>query len=216
MSKILLMCALLLAAIFVSAQQDTKAKSILDQVSQKTSSLKSFSADFAFTMQNMGMNINEKNTGSIQIKGQKYCVELPEVGMKVFSDGKTVWNYMKDGNQVTISNIDDESNELMNPSSLFSIYEKDFVSKFVAEKKLGSKTVYEIDLFPQSKDQDVSKVTVTINKENMMIHSAVLHGNDGNLYGIEVLKMETNREFPDSHFIFDKSKYKDLEVIDFR
>ena len=71
MRKFFLMCALLLAAIFVSAQQDTKAKNILDQVSQKTSSLKSFSADFAFTMQNKGMNINEKNVGYIQIKGQK-------------------------------------------------------------------------------------------------------------------------------------------------
>ena len=40
--------------------------------------------------------------------------------MKVFSDGATIWNYMKDGNQVTISTIEDAGNELMDPSSLFT------------------------------------------------------------------------------------------------
>lgn len=216
MRKIFLTGVALLSSLLLSAQQDVKAKGILDQVSEKTSSLKTIAADFAFTMQNKEMDINEKNMGSIKIKGQKYCVDLSDAGIKVFSDGKTVWNYMKDGNQVTISDLDDQSNELMSPSSLFSIYEKDFTSKFIAEKKLGNKVVYQIELFPENKEQDVSKVVLSIDKETMMIQSAVLYETDGNLYGIEVLKMETNREFPDTDFVFDSSKYKDLEIIDFR
>ena len=64
--------------------------------------------------------------------------------------------------------------------------------------------------------QDVSRVTVMFNKETMMIHSALLYGNDGNLYGIEVTRLDSGQEIADNEFVFDSSKYPDLEVIDFR
>jgi outer membrane lipoprotein-sorting protein len=216
MKNIFLTSAVLLIALFAHAQQDAKAKGILDEVSAKTRSFKTISADFSFSMENKAMSINEKNDGSIKLKGQKYFVDLPGAGIKVYSDGKTNWNYMKQGNQVTISTIDEGSSELMDPSSLFSIYEKGFTSKFIAEKTVGGKVVYQIDLFPDKKEYDVSKISIEINKATMMIQSAQLFGNDGNLYGITVKKMETNKEFTDSDFAFDAKKFPDVEVIDLR
>jgi outer membrane lipoprotein-sorting protein len=216
MRKVYLIGMILLASVIAMAQQDEKAKEILNKASEKNRSYKSMAADFVFSMKNVEMEIDEKNQGSIKIKGQKYCVELPDVGMKMISDGTTLWNYMKDGNQVTISNLEEAGNDLMDPSSLFTIYEQGFKSKFVEEKKVGSKTVYVIDLFPDSDKYDVSKITVMIDESTLMIQSALLYGTDENLYGIEVNKMETNKNFPDSDFIFDSSKYDDIEEIDLR
>ena len=216
MKNLFLTTVIILIGIFAQAQQDAKAKGILDEVSAKTRSFKTISADFSFSMENKAMSINEKNDGSIKLKGQKYFVDLPGAGIKVYSDGKTNWNYMKQGNQVTISTIDEGSSELMDPSSLFSIYEKGFTSKFVAEKTVGSNVVYQIDLFPDKKEYDVSKISIEINKATMMIQSAKLFGTDGNLYGITVKKMETNKEFTDSEFAFDAKKFPDVEVIDLR
>jgi outer membrane lipoprotein-sorting protein len=216
MKRILFTTAVILIALFTKAQQDPKAKSILDEVSAKTKSFKTISADFSFSMENKAMSINEKNDGSIKLKGQKYLVDLPGAGVKVYSDGKTNWSYMKQGNQVTISTIEDSGSELMDPSSLFSIYEKGFTSKFIAEKNVGGKTVYQIDLFPDKKEYDVSKITIEINKTTMMIQSAQLFGTDGNIYGILVKKMEMDKNFPDSEFVFDAKKFPDVEVIDLR
>jgi outer membrane lipoprotein-sorting protein len=206
----------MLTAFFTRAQQDPKAKSILDEVSGKTKTFKTIEADFSFSMENKEMEINEKNEGSIKLKGQKYFVDLPGAGVKVYSDGKTNWNYMKKGNQVTISLIEDSGSELMDPSSLFSIYEKGFSSKFIAEKNVSGKTVYQIDLFPDKKEYDVSKITIEINKTTMMIQSAQLFGTDGNIYGIIVKKMETNKDFADNEFVFDAKKFPDVEIIDLR
>jgi len=216
MRSIFLTSAILLIAIFTQAQQDAKAKSILDEVSGKTKTFKTISADFLFSMENKEMEINEKNNGSIKLKGQKYFVDLPSAGVKVYSDGKANWNYMKQGNQVTISSIDDSSNELMDPSSLFSIYEKGFSSKFVAEKNVAEKVVYQIDLFPDKKEYDVTKISIQIDKSTMMIQSAQLFGTDGNIYGIVVKRMETNKDFPDTDFTFDAKKFPDVEIIDLR
>lgn len=211
---------IIIVALFVAhvslAQSDEKAKEILDEVSAKTKTFKSMSADFVFSMVNEEMEIDEHNAGTIKVKGQKYAVKLPDLGVEVFSDGTTIWNYMKDGNQVTISSVEDESSELMDPSSIFSIYERGFRSEYVGEVEENGKTLYRIDLFPDSDEYDVTKIEVSIDKNTMMLSSATLYATDENLYTIEVKKMDTGQNFPDSDFVFDAGKYGDVEVIDFR
>ncbi len=224
------MRGILLAVVAVFAvnmgwTQDTKAKEILDKVSEKTRAYKSINADFSFSTENQEMDINEGNDGSIKIKGKKYNLKMKglkggeqqsEVILEVFSDGVILWNYMKDGNQVTVSKVDDESNELMDPSSIFTIYERGFKSEFIAEKKMDDKTVYHINLYPDSDEFDVSKIEIFIDKAAYMIHAATLFAADGNLYKILVNKLETDKDFSDSEFVFDASKHPDVEVIDFR
>lgn len=216
--KTLFLLGLFLASfLFASAQQDTKAKQILDEVSAKTRSFNTISADFDFSMENEEMDIYEKNSGSIQLKGQKYVVDLPDVGVKVYSDGETIWNYMADGNQVTISYLEDGGSELMDPSSVFTIYERGFRSKYIGEKNLaGSGAGYEIELYPDSDEHEVTKIVLFIGKADSMIKSALLFGTDGNTYGIEIKKMNTTANLPDAHFIFNPAGFPDLEVIDFR
>lgn len=214
--KLVLIVGFLVTALSAFSQSDAKAKEILDEVSAKTKTFKTMSADFVFSMVNEEMDINEQNEGSIKVKGQRYVVLLPGVGVEVYSDGNTVWNYMKDGNQVTITNVDDSGSELMDPTSIFSIYERGFRSKFIGEKNEDGKTIYQIELYPDSDEYQVEKIELFIEKTTMMLEKATLFGTDDNLYAILVKKMETNQDFPDAIFVFDKSKHGDVEEIDLR
>ncbi len=216
MKRKLIAIFILLIGTSVLAQQDQKAKNILDQVSKKTKSFTSISARFSFSMENIEENIKEKNNGSLNLKGDKYMVELPDLGVEVYSDGETIWSYQADGNQVSITSKEDGGQELMDPATIFQIYEKGFDYKFIEEKKEKGKPLYYIDLIPQSDELDYSKVTICINKNTLMIDKAIMYGFDGNLYGIEVTKMETNKPMDEKMFVFNASKYPDIEVIDFR
>jgi outer membrane lipoprotein-sorting protein len=216
MKHIFLLGIFLASVFFGQAQQDAKAKQILAEVSENTRSFKTISADFIFSMENKAMDIDEQNEGTIKLKGQKYVVDLPDIGVKVFSDGKTLWNYMEDGNQVTISDMEDGGSELMDPSTVFTIYEKGFQAKYIGEKTKGNEIVHQIELFPDSEEHEVSKILLSISKADKMIKSALLYGTDGNIYGIEVKKMDTQTELPDSYFVFKAGDYGDVEIIDFR
>ena len=224
MKRLVFIVAVLLTANLTWAQ-DAKAKQILDQVSEKSGAYKSIIADFIFSTENEEMDINESNEGTIKVKGKKYNLKMKglkgsdqeaDVILEVFSDGTTLWNYMKEGNQVTISDIEAEGNELMDPSSIFTIYEHGFRSEYVAEAKVGGKSVHQINLFPDSDEHDVSKIEIAIDKSTMMISSAVLHAMDENLYRIVVHKLVTDKDFPDTDFVFNKANYADVEEIDFR
>jgi len=216
MKRIFFLGVVLISLLAASAQQDSKAKQILDEVSKKTRSWESLTADFIYSMENDEMDIHEKNEGSIKMKGEKYVINLPEIGWKIFSDGETIWNYMEEANQVTISNMEEGGSELMNPSTVFTLYEKGFRSELKGEKTIGSTTCHQIELFPDSPDFEVIKIILNISKPDNVLKSAWLYSTDGNLYGIEVIKMDTDNDFSDEFFVFKPHEYTDIEIIDFR
>jgi len=101
MKYIMILVIVMHLTITTDAQQDAKAKGILDQVSQKTRSYKTIAADFSFALENKAMNINEVNDGSIIIKGDQYHVEIPGSGVKVFSNGKEEMNFSIENGELT-------------------------------------------------------------------------------------------------------------------
>lgn len=224
MKKILIMLAVAFAVNFAQAQ-DARAKEILDKVSAKTKTFTYIYADFVFSTENAELDIDESNAGVIKINGGKYNLKMKGLKgsdqendyiLEVFCNESLLWNYMKDGNQVTISDLEEEGNELMDPSSIFTIYERGFKSEYVGEDKVNGKAVYQINLFPDSDEYEVEKIEVFVDKANYVISAATLYGTDGNQYRIVVNKFDTSRTFPDSDFEFNESNYEDVEVIDFR
>ena len=216
MRSLFILVIFLMAVSLLKAQPDAKAKQILDEVSAKTRSFPSITADFIFSLENIHADIRENNEGTIKVKGSKYRLELPEIGLQVYSDGITLWNYMAEGNQVTISAVEEGGDDLMDPASVFTIYEKGFRSKLVDDKRIGSVDCYQIELYPDSDEFEVTKIVLFIGKQDKMIKSASLFGTDGNLYGIEIKKMNTTDDLPDAFFVFNPADYSDLVVIDFR
>jgi outer membrane lipoprotein-sorting protein len=95
MKRFLLISSLLLIfASVVHAQQDPKAKQILDKVSQVTKSYKTVQIDFSFNLNNPKTKTSETNTGWVALKGNSYRLHMPALGMDVYSDGKTTWSYL--------------------------------------------------------------------------------------------------------------------------
>jgi outer membrane lipoprotein carrier protein len=200
----------------LSAQSDPKAKSLLEQTSKKMQSFQTISASFTFTMDNAKMNVHEKNSGSLLMKGKKYQVKLPDMGMQVFSDGQTVWNMMKEANQVTISNSGDQGEGSIDPTTIFNVYQEGYIYRFVEDKNVNGETISFVELIPSDKTKEFTKLLVGIIKDKLLVSSLVTYGKDGNLYGIYVNDFKSNQPIADSEFIFDKSKYPDIEVVDFR
>jgi outer membrane lipoprotein-sorting protein len=214
--KYLFLFATLLSVIRMTGQNDQKALEILEQTSKNMQSFQTISASFSFTMENAKMNLKEKNSGTLVLKGNKYQVKLPDLGVEIFCDGKTVWNFTREANQVTISNAGEEGQGIIDPTAIFNVYKEGYDYKFVEEKTGNGKVISFIDLFPKDKGKEFTKITIGIDKAKKVVSSLVTHGKDGNLYGINVADMKTNQPVSDQEFVFNKTLYKDVEIIDFR
>jgi outer membrane lipoprotein-sorting protein len=177
------------------AQQDPNAKKILDRVAEKNKQYTSIQADFELTIENRRENQVSTSSGIINIKGEKYYLE--SLGSKVFFDGKTLWSYMEDINEVTITEPDQESDDIIeNPIKIFDFYNRDFKYHLVGEAKLDEGWMYEIDLFPNNLEQPYSRFKIYIkrNTEELFMLKAV--GKDGIDYTAFLKNMNITKIYP--------------------
>jgi outer membrane lipoprotein-sorting protein len=216
MKRLLFIAILLAFASSGYSQQDAKAKEILEKVTKTTQGLASIDAKFSFEMNNAAEKIQEKSTGTIVLKNKKYKLNIPQMGLQITCDGKTIWTYMVNSNEVSIANLDEETDDLMDPSKIFTIYERGFNYKFVSESVDGGVPVYNIDLTPQKPAGDIQKIKIMIDKQKLLIRGANMTGKDGNNYNVLVSEFKTDGIYKDTDFVFDPKKYKGIEIVDMR
>ena len=216
MKRVYLFGVLFLAVGSLFAQQDAKAKEVLDKLSQTSKSYKTIQIDFAFTLENKTGSVTETNEGSVALKGKSYRLHMPAMGMEVFSNGAATWSYLTESNEVNITENEADSDAALNPANLFTIYEKGFKYTYVGEESIGGKTAQVIDLFPTDKAKEFTKVRLYVDKTKYQILRAKTFNKDGNAYTLTLKNMKTDQSLADDYFKFDPAKYPKVEINDMR
>ncbi|HEX2845672.1 MAG TPA: outer membrane lipoprotein carrier protein LolA, partial [Chitinophagaceae bacterium] len=174
----------------------------------------SVQAAFSYKVEDAKGKVQSNKTGTITMKGTKYRVNFGS--QEIFCDGKTVWSYDKSAKEVTINNLD-ASGSTLTPQKLFTnFYDKDFLYLLNGEKKMGAKTLQEIEMTPTDKGKAFHKVYLQVDKAAKTIYSTKVLENGGNRYTYTVTSMKTNLPAADNMFAFDKSKYPGVEEVDLR
>ncbi|HPD95688.1 MAG TPA: outer membrane lipoprotein carrier protein LolA [Tenuifilaceae bacterium] len=206
---------LLIGMLGANAQDDERAIKAVKEFSQKMQTVKSISANFTFTLENLQENITDTHQGKIILKGNMYWLEL--MGMELFFDGKTKWQYIKDANEVTISTPNGGDGGFMDdPTTLFRDYDKNFKSKFKGQKQVRNRVIYEMDFYPRNLNLPYSSVKLEFDRNSLEPILIRYQGKDGNNYIIKVKNFRTNIPVRDDRFTFNAKKFKGVEVVDMR
>lgn len=211
---------MLASVLFVNAQDknpttnDADAKKILDAVSTKFKTYAAPQASFTYKVENAQGKALSSKKGSVVMKGNKYKVSMD--GMEIFSDGRTLWNYDKSANEVTVNNVDASGSGMTPQRMLTNFYDKDFFYKYNGEKKEAGKTLQEIELTPTDKNKPFHKVYLLIDKASRTIYSARFLEKTGGRYSYTINSLKTSGATKDADFVFDKKKYPGVEVVDLR
>ena len=220
MKKILIVLISIAFIVNASAQtnslgkNDPEAKKILDAVSNKFKTYKSLIGNFILEIKDANGKIQGTKKGKLMMKGNKYAISL--TGQEIMCDGKSVWTYDQTANEVQLDKFDPNGSTL-SPQKLFTnFYDKDFLYMLRGEKKLGAKTLQEVELTPTDKTKSFFKVLVTIEKSANMITNTQIFEKNGNRFAYAMNNVVTNATLGDEMFVFDLKKYKGIEVIDLR
>lgn len=204
----------LILPMMAAAQTPNKGKTILDGVCLQTKSYATIEIAFTYTMENTSKKIKETKAGTACMKGDKYWLDFS--GQQIISDGKTVWTYIRDNNEVQINTVNPNDDQAMNPAKLLTGYDKNFTPKFIKEETRGSKIIQVIDLTPL-KARSYFKIRVEIDKVKKQITRAIVYDKNGTTtYTYDVTKFVTNTTIADSKFTFKASDHPGVEIIDLR
>jgi outer membrane lipoprotein carrier protein len=195
----------------LSAQKDPEAVRVLEEFSRKAASAPSVKIDFTVDANDTREGDITTVSGSAVISGDSYRVTTDD--NVILSDGKAVWNYLPDVNEVTITEPDpDEGSFMAKPSLLFSMYEKGYKVRLLEQNA----TEWVIDLYPEDINVSLVRIRLKIGKTLYDLRTAEYRTKDGMNVTLAADKYDLTFRPAPGYFTFNPSDYKGVEVIDMR
>lgn len=200
MKRSIIICLLSALSLQVSAQKDVKAKEVLDAVVANYEKSTGTEIIFGGTMD-----------GSIILKGEKFVLDCG--GIKSWFDGKTLWSYVEENEEVNVSSPTNDELQAINPYMMLGMYRNGFNYVYAGEKNRNGTACKEVVMTPE-KNQDVKRIVVDVNSKMEPVYICI-EGYNGEKQEIEIRKY-LPKKTDDSMFVFDKAKYPKVEIIDLR
>jgi outer membrane lipoprotein-sorting protein len=158
-------------------------------------------------MNNLSENIADSFQGKISVKEEMYVLFIE--GQKIINNSETVWTYLEDLNEVTISEFDPEEQEL-SLNNIFEIYKSGFSFKFLGEEK----NIRLVEIYPDDQEKSYFKILFKIDSDGLLSSFSVFDkSNSTFVYMINDFKEES---LENNLFTFIPEDYPEIEVIDFR
>lgn len=183
-----------------SAQAQTATK-VLDKAAATVTMKEGVKADFKMSG-SMG-----STTGTIVIKGKKFHATTPQAS--VWFDGKTQWTYMKDNDEVNVSNPNESQLQAINPYNFLNLYKKGYKATINSS---GSSHV--VHLTASSADRKIKELFITVDKKTYHpTQVKLLQGKKWTVFDITNLKKQATA---DAEFRFNAKEFPHAEIIDLR
>ena len=152
-------------------------------------------------------DITDSFSGKISVRDDKYVLYIE--GQKIINDSKTVWTYLEDLNEVTISDFD-ASEQDISINNVFEVYKEGYKHKFI-DKVNG---INNVEIYPDDESKSYFKISFAI-LENNLLSSFTVYDKSNSIF-IYTIDDFMEEDLDNSLFFFDLEKYPDIEVIDFR
>lgn len=192
------------------AEKNAQARKILDATAKKISGASGIEASFRLTSF-VGSTEQGTGSGTIRMKGKKYKLTAGE--QTTWFDGKTLWNYNEDIQEVNVTTPTRQEMQTMNPYAFLALYRQGYDYK-VKNVTYNGKAMYDVTLTAEKAGSEIPEVIITISKENTPLCIRLRQGK--NWTRITITSFNAKRKFGDDMFRFPASEYPDAEIVDMR
>jgi len=198
---------LFISSMLIAAETKITAEKILDNVRKDLNSLE---ADFIQYETDANGNKSENSTGKVWLNAPnqfkwEYQKPIPQL---IVADGKQVWVYDEDLEQVTIKQQNSKQNPiyvLLNKEQTQKHYTLSLIEKTGADKD----TVQWIKMLPKKPNDDVKVVWLGVDANNLV--SLKLQNQMDNIVVFEFLNVKRNPILKSDFFIFNVPE--DIEIL---
>jgi outer membrane lipoprotein-sorting protein len=192
---------IMVAALMSMGSFAQSAKAVLDKAAGTITAQSGVKANFKMT------TANGSTSGTIAIKGKKFYATTPQA--KVWFDGKTQWTYLKNNDEVNVSNPTEAQLQAINPYNFIHLYKRGYTYTMNT-----AGTDYVIHLVANSTDRKIKEMFISVNKKTYQPKQVkMLQGKKWTTFDINSIKKEN---IADSQFRFNAKDFPKAEVIDLR
>jgi len=188
------------------------AQEIIHKVEERYESLNDFQAVFQ-----QALYMDEADTvgylasGTLWVKKPvRFRLELEH--QTTVSDGRTLWTYVPDNNQVLVDAVDTTGGS-MRPDQLFLTYFQDAEAMLCGTEQVAGFDCYHLCLEPDE-ETAVASLQVWVDRDNWLARRLTFTDDGGMITHYRFTEMQINPGLADSLFVFQAPDT--VEVIDMR
>ena len=206
---ILMILAVLLPA---PAAQSITAGEILRKVEERYESLNDFRATF-----HQALYMDEADTAGYLASGTLWVKKPVQFRLELehqttVSDGRTLWTYVPDNNQVLVDAADTTGGG-MRPDQLFLTYFQDAEATLCGAEEVAGLECYHLYLQP-AEETAVASLEVWVDKSSYLARRLTFNDDGGMITHYRFTETQINPGLDDSLFVFQAPDT--VEVIDMR
>ncbi len=201
--KILIVIAMLSGAfsIYGTETADAILKKAASGINGSSGLTASFTLDYG----------QQKISGTMKAAGKKFALQTPS--SSTWYDGKNMWTYNAKNAETTLMTPTPQEVAEANPLSIVNTYSSNFTATFAKGQNKGSKTIV---LTPKSKQTGYKSVHVTIPEGSVYPSKLVIIPSNGQKVTVSITQVKSGQKLPETTFVYPKSKYPKVEIVDLR
>ena len=197
--------AIILTTSTLKAQNsaDALVRTFVDQLK----SHKNLELVFNYQFSPDGKNFSETQKGQAWLQGEAYKIEMAE--QQNISDGKTIWTYFVDEEEVMVSNATEGTDNT--PLKLLTSLDENYAATI---SKMDNDGLCTVEL--ANPKGPYKRITLKINTKTTEIKSADIYVEDGSKMVVNVEEVKFDQKLDDKFFTFDEKAHPKVDVIDMR
>lgn len=213
MKKTILIFLIYLNCNSMYSQNDSRAISLLNKVSEKIDSSLSFKISFTYTLENINEGINQNSDGSIIIKEDNYLLDF--MGIKQLSDANKIYSIVPENEEIIISNIEDDDNNTIKPSKLLVFYRDGYLILWDKKEIIDDNVIQFVKLIPIDSVSDIDYLLLGIDTSTNDIKKLIEIGKNQTKTILSVKSIEYDILIEDDLFVFNKDDYPTYYIESF-
>jgi len=213
MKKTILILLIYLNCNSIYSQNDSRAISLLNKVSEKIDSSVSFKISFTYTLENISEGINQNSDGSIIIKQDNYLLDF--MGIKQLSDANKIYSIVPENEEIIISNVEDDDNNTIKPSKLLVFYRDGYLILWDKKEIIDDNVIQFVKLIPIDSVSDIDYLLLGVNTTTNDIKKLIEIGKNQTKTILTVKSIEYDILIEDNLFVFNKDDYPTYYIESF-
>lgn len=203
--KLGILVVVFLVFAFAKAQSTQSAETLLSEVATKFKGYENVVFSYKGQLENKESDLNIPVQGDAKLAGENYHVTF--LGSTYIYDGNKLYIINREDEQVTISSVDENTEDLITPTNILTFYETGYKKSMDIKQDVRGRKIQYVKLDPIKSDSDYKHVLLGIDVMTKHIYKAIVVEKSGTVATFTLLSMKTDQPLPSNTFSFDPAKY---------
>ena len=189
------------------------AEAITKKMQQRIDKVEGLSAEFLISTYMAALNQHRESSGQLYVLRKKSKLRLEQADQTIVSDGKSVWTYIPDNQQIIVMPAED-SKAGIRPDEFLFFYTNQYTHTLIGDEMIDGVVHYKLHLKANTVLADFPELRIWVDSREWLTRRVLYADDMGSETVVQFTHIRLNPDMPSGTFTM--SPPEGVEVVDLR